>query len=312
MFVFGPVPSRRLGHSLGINHIPPKTCPYACIYCQVGRTTEMGLERKSFYAPQEIVAAVRKRVDQVRTEDSPLDYVTFVPDGEPTMDINLGRMIAQLKPLGYRIGVISNASLIWRDDVRQELMLANWVSLKFDAVDEETWRKIDRPHGRLELAQILDGARQFSLAYQGELVTETMLVDGVNDGEQSLRETSVFVNQLAPRCAYLSIPTRPPVEKAVKKPSEAALQRAYQIYSEQIRHVEYLIGYEGNAFAASGDAAQDLLSITAVHPMRQDAVEELLNHSDAKWSLVEALIKSKDLARIEYADQVYYTRRFAR
>jgi len=312
VLVFGPVPSRRLGHSLGINHIPPKTCPYACVYCQVGRTTEMGIERKAFYDPQEIIASVRERVDQVKADGSPLDYITFVPDGEPTMDINLGRMVTQLKPLGYRIGVISNASLIWREDVRRELSLADWVSLKFDAVNEDTWRRIDRPHRRLELAPILDGAQRFANRFQGELVTETMLIDGINDGEQSLRQTATFISELTPSRAYLSIPTRPPAEKTVKKPSEAAIQRAHHLFSEQIQNVEYLIGYEGNAFSASGDAAQDLLSITAVHPMRQDAVEALLIRSNAKWSLVEDLVKHKDLARIEYADQVFYLRQFAR
>ncbi len=99
MKVFGPIPSRRLGQSLGINNIPPKTCSYSCVYCQVGRTSRMLTERREFYKPEEILSEVAERIINIRKANETIDYITFVPDGEPTLDLNLGEMIEMLKVL---------------------------------------------------------------------------------------------------------------------------------------------------------------------------------------------------------------------
>ena len=209
-FAFGPVPSRRLGRSLGINNIPPKVCPYACVYCQLGRTSQMQVARQPFYEPEEIVQVVQAKVNGCRAAGESLDYLTFVPDGEPTLDINLGRELELLRPLGISLAVITCAALIWREDVRAELGQADWVSLKIDAVTVEIWRRLNRPYGTLSLSAILAGAREFAAAFNGQLVTETMLVDGVNDSPAQLAEMAEWLAQLAPDVAYLSIPTRPP------------------------------------------------------------------------------------------------------
>ena len=178
MIAFGPVPSRRLGRSLGINNIPPKVCTYACVYCQLGRTIKMRVERSAFYEPGEIVRAVRDKVEKASGIGEAVDYLTFVPDGEPTLDVDIGREIELLRSLGIKIAVITNGSLIWREGVREDLMKADWVSLKVDSTREAVWHRIDRPHGTLRLASILDGVLEFAMAYGGELVTETMLVEG--------------------------------------------------------------------------------------------------------------------------------------
>ena len=128
MIAFGPVPSRRLGRSLGINNIPPKTCSYSCVYCQLGRPTKMQIERLGFYPPQRIFREVLRRVDEAWQTGEAIDYLTFVSDGEPTLDIRLGEAIDRLRPLGKKIAVISNASLLWRTDVRNDLTGADWVS----------------------------------------------------------------------------------------------------------------------------------------------------------------------------------------
>jgi len=129
---YGPVPSRRLGRSLGINNIPPKVCSYSCVYCQLGNTTDMPVERESFYKAEELAQSVKQKVKQARERDEPIDYLTFVPDGEPTLDRNLGKEIELLKPLNIKIAVITNASLIWRQDIRKDLQKADWVSLKVE------------------------------------------------------------------------------------------------------------------------------------------------------------------------------------
>jgi len=169
MIAFGPVPSRRLGHSLGINNIPPKICTYSCVYCQVGRTPRMQTEREAFYKKEKVLQDVEYKVNEVKKKDEDIDYLSFVPDGEPTLDVNLGEEIKLLRILGIRIAVISNASLIWRKDVQNDLRRADWVSLKIDwvslkidAVTEGTWQRVNRPRRILKLNKILQGILEFS------------------------------------------------------------------------------------------------------------------------------------------------------
>jgi len=309
MKAFGPVPSRRLGRSLGINNIPPKVCTYSCVYCQLGRTIKMQIERRAFYQPEEILRDVEEKVRNAREVGESIDYLTFVPDGEPTLDVGLGQEIELLKPLGINIAVITNAALIWREDVKEDLRRADWVSLKVDSVSEDVWHRINRPHRALQLASILEGMLEFARAYKGELATETMLVEGVNDGDEHVREVADFLAELRPARAYLSIPTRPPAEKWAQPPSEKVVNRAYQILGDRVDHVEYLIGYEGNAFAFTGNAEEDLLSITAVHPMREEAVREFLTRAKADWSIVRKLLEQGQLVETEYEGNKFYMRR---
>ncbi len=307
--VFGPVPSRRLGHSLGINNIPPKTCTYSCIYCQLGNTITMPVERENFYTAKDIAQTVKEKVKRAKAKEEPIDYLTFVPDGEPTLDANLGQEIDLLKPFGIKIAVISNASLIWREDVRQDLSQTDWVSLKVDAVINKTWHQINRPQKSLKLEAILEGMLKFADTFKGELTTETMLIHGINDNGSELKEIADFLAQLKPNKAYLAIPTRPPAQKEVKAASESAINTAYQIFTEKLNNVEYLIGYEGNAFAFTGQIEDDLLSITSVHPMRQEAVMEFLKKASTDWKVIEKLIKDGRLLELEYEGRKFYMRK---
>ena len=311
MKTFGPVPSRRLGRSLGVNNIPPKVCTYSCGYCQVGRTMKMQIERQKFYIPEEISQEVKEKIAKLQQFGETVDYISFVPDGEPTLDINLGKEINLLKPLGIKIAVISNSSLIWQPEVQEDLRKADWVSFKIDSTDEKMWRRVNRPHRILNLDQILDGMLDFAKTYQGELATETMLAKGYNDSDDNLRGIAEFLKNLIPDIAYLAIPIRPPAESQIEPPEEETIIRAYQILREKISHVEYLVGYEGNAFASTGNPEEDLLSITSVHPMRKDAVCEFLDRSGASWESIEKLIQENKLAEVTYNDRKFYIRKFS-
>ena len=306
---YGPVPSRRLGQSLGINHVPPKVCTYSCVYCQLGRTIRMQSERREFYPHDEILRDVEEQIDKARRKNEQINYLTFVPDGEPTLDVNLGREIELLKPLGIRIAVISNASLMWREEVRRDLMAADWVSLKVDAVTESLWRRVNRPHSELKHEIVLEGMREFSDVFNGELATETMLVKDLNDGGGEAERIAKFLMDLKPDKAYIAIPTRPPAERWVKPADEEAVNRAYQIFRGKLRNVEYLIGYEGDEFAFTGNVEDDLLSITSVHPMREEGVNTLLSKAGSGWETVDRLIKENRLVEIEYLGKKFYMRK---
>lgn len=308
MIAYGPVPSRRLGRSLGINNIPPKSCTYACIYCQVGHTTEMKLERREFYPPDDLFRSVTARVKEVTMAGDRIDYLSFVPDGEPTLDVNLGQEIDLLRELHQPIAVITNSSLLSQGGVREDLAKADWVSLKVDAVEEESWRRLNHPHRALDLPAILDGITEFAGRFTGTLVTETMLVAGVNDTDSNSAATAEFLSGLKPSTAYLSVPTRPPTLNWVRPPNTATLLQCFQAFEKVIPKVEYLLGYEGNAFSWTGDPTENLLGIAAVHPMREDAVAALLKKAKAPWLLVEQLIADGGLLQIEYAGHRYYLR----
>jgi wyosine [tRNA(Phe)-imidazoG37] synthetase (radical SAM superfamily) len=270
----------------------------------------MQIDRRAFYDPEEVLRDVQDKVEKARATGETIDYLTFVPDGEPTLDVNLGREITLLRRLGP-VAVITNGSLIWREDVREELAQADWVSLKVDAASEETWRRVNRPHRSLQLASIQAGMLEFARDYKGELVTETMLVKGVNDSVDGLRKVAGFLGRLQPDRAYLAIPTRPPAEEWAQPPGEETVNRAYQVLTEKVGHVEYLIGYEGNAFAFTGNVEEDLLSITAVHPMREDAVDEFLARADADWVVVRQLVAQDQLVETEYGGRQFYLRRLS-
>ena len=308
LLVYGPVPSRRLGRSLGINNIPPKKCSYSCIYCQLGSTTDMQIKRSAFYQPLELARNVRERVRQLREKRELIDYLAFVPDGEPTLDINLGKEIELLRALGIKIAVITNASLIWSEDVQQDLQKADWVCLKVDSVTPDIWGSIDRPHEKIKLDNILEGMLGFAKSFQGELTSETMLIRGINDSDLEVSKIATFLAELKPTKAYLAIPTRPPAER-IEPTNEQTLNTAYQTFSKKLSRVEYLIGYEGNAFSSTGNAADDLASITAVHPMREEAVKGLLDQLNIGWETVQELINNGSLVELEYQGKKFYARR---
>lgn len=306
---FGPVPSRRLGRSLGINNIPPKHCSDSCVYCQVGATPVQEIIPGRFHTPDQIFRQVSQRLDDIRAQGETVDYLTFVPDGEPTLDENLAESIEALRPLGLPIAVISNASLLWQSAVRNALRLADWVSVKVDCVNEPLWRQINRPHPALTLARILDGIQAFAHAYDGTLVSETMLLAGLNDAPETLATTAGFLREAGIARSYLSIPHRPPAVREVRMPDEATVTRAFGIFREAELETELLTAYEGDAFAFSGDLGHDILAITAVHPLRQSALRALVGKSGKGMSEVAALLAAGELKAVEYAGEVFYVRR---
>lgn len=305
---FGPVPSRRLGQSLGINNVTAKTCSYTCVYCQVGKTTDKSIEPSAFFSAAQIYEAVATRVQTLREKGLAIDYLTFVPDGEPTLDIGLGESIERLRDLGIPIAVITNGSLLWRHEVRARLAHTDLVSVKVDTVNENTWRRINLPHHDLSLDMILRGIRAFAAAYDGTLITDTMLIAGINDDIESLTATADFLAEIAPRTGYIAVPTRPTTVKKVHATDEAGLIRAHEIFTNRLPSVELLTGHEVGEFAYTGDARGDLLAVTAVHPMREADIRRLLDKDQAAWTLVEDLLAEGALKSTVYEGERYYLR----
>ncbi len=301
--------------SLGINNIPAKFCTYSCIYCQVGRTTNLVAERRRFYGVEKLVKEVAKYVEEAEKRGTRIDYITFVPDGEPTLDIDLGRAAESVKELGYRIAVLSNGSLLFREDVRRDLEVFDLVSVKIDSVRVETWRKINRPHPSLSLERILEGMRIFAEGYRGTLITETMVVKGVNDSIEESRAIAEFLKELRPSAIYISIPIRPPAEPWVSPPDEETLLKFF----EEIRgslpstRVELLAYPEPPSFEpATQDPRDAIVSIASVHPLRREAVLRLLASYGVGEEILRKLIESGEIVEVTYRGEVFYVRRIGK
>ncbi len=266
----------------------------------------MEVEPREFYSPDLVVSSV---VSKLYSLQKLPDYVTFVPDGEPTLDINLGKEIEEIKDKisDVKLAVITNSSLLWREEVRTRLLKADFVSLKVDSCSEHLWRKIDRPHKSLKLEKILQGIRDFSKEFSGIVVTETMLIGGVDYSEE-FEKLAEYLTQVKPHIAYLGVPTRPPWEHWVRQPSAETIAKAYNLLTSHGLKVEYLIGYEGNQFVGGGNIEEDILAITSVHPMRRDAVEKMLKDAGASWDVVEKLIDEGKLLVVTYEGKEFFIR----
>jgi wyosine [tRNA(Phe)-imidazoG37] synthetase (radical SAM superfamily) len=308
MISFGPIPSRRLRKSLGINNIiSPKTCSYGCVYCQVGKTIKKSIKRETFFKSEMIFEKVEEHLRRLSDENYP-DYLTFVSNGEPTLDINLGRSTELLKKIGIPVAVITNASLLGDDSIRKDLRLSDLVSVKMDAGDNETWQKVNCPDPGLEFEKVTEGKNLFASEFKGILYTETMLVEGVNDYSENLINVAKLVHNLNPAKAYLSIPIRPPAGSSVKAPGTEKLNQAWQIFNDMNINTEFLTGFEGTDTGYTGNIYEDILNITAVHPLREDTLLKLLQNDGAVYSVVDSLIHQRLIKSIIYEGNKYFIR----
>lgn len=310
MISFGPVPSRRLGKSLGINNVAfGKVCSYSCVYCQVGITHKFSNQRQKFYDPEVICSEVKKQLAKLSVADQP-DYLTFVANGEPTLDINLGRSIEKLKLFNIPVAVITNASLLIDPQVRADLLPADWVSVKIDAGNEDVWKKLNRPADKIDFEMYVKGLITFSNVYKGKLVSETMLVKGLNDTPEELNQVVTVLKSVQPSIAYISVPTRPPAVKSVLPPDEEDINLAYQLFSENQLKTELILGFEGTDTGFTGNAIDDILNICSVHPIRQDTMDELLKKNQADRGILAKLLDDNYIKRTEYKSNVFYIRKF--
>jgi wyosine [tRNA(Phe)-imidazoG37] synthetase (radical SAM superfamily) len=310
MKAFGPVPSRRLGVSLGINNIPFKHCSYSCLYCQVKKTAKREIIRQKFYDPEIIVQEVYQLLQNAEKHDRIPDYLTIVPDGEPTLDINLGKLIGMLKQFNIPIAIITNGTLIDNEKVREDLNMADYVSLKVDAYSVKTWRRINKPAPGLELNKIRKGMQSFAGFFKGKLTTETMLLKGINNEPGELLHIAEFISHLNPAMSYLAVPTRPTAYRNIESVDNPELVKTYEIFEKVIPDVQFLNDYEGVSFTSTGNLEQDLLSIASVHPLREEAVFALHKQTNRNINILNRLLETGQMEKINFNGHVYYLRKF--
>jgi len=274
-YVFGPVPSRRLGQSLGIDTIPLKTCNWNCVYCQLGRTRPLTNERKDYFPPEEIAAEVREALKAHQPGE--IDWMTFVGSGEPLLHAGTGWLIRQVKGMTeLPVAVITNGSLLYLPEVRQELAAADAVLPSLDAGTAELYRHINRPHPEITFERLVEGLIAFREEYRGKLWLEVMLVRGLNDAPQALWDIVKVLHRIRPDAVHINLPTRPPVETWVRPPHEESLMQAMAILGSIAEVVHPAEG----SFDLSGyeNPVDAILAIITRHPMRQEELDRALSH----------------------------------
>lgn len=233
-YIYGPVASRRLGLSLGIDPIPIKTCNWNCVYCQLGRTKRLIRERRRYAPTDAILRELEEELEKER--DGEIDWITIVGSGEPTLHSEIGLLIAGAKRVtSIPVAVITNGSLLRDPTVRRELALADAVMPTVDAGNDELYRRINRPLRALDLQDHMEGLRLFRHEYQGALWVEVMLVSGMNDGEEELREIAKELKRIRPDRVDLSEPERPPGEPWVTPADQEGKLRALAILGDVAR-----------------------------------------------------------------------------
>lgn len=302
-YVFGPVPSRRLGQSLGIDPVPLKTCNWNCIYCQLGRSRPMTNQRK-FYCDIQVVL---EQVETALKDDHPggIDWITFVGSGETTLHSGIGEMVRGIKTLTeLPVAVITNGSLLFLPEVREALLPADAVMPSIDAGSKELYKRINRPHPELTYQQWVEGLVRFREVYQQNLWLEVMLVRGINDSEEALADIAGVLEQVKADEVHIVMPDRPPAEAWVKPPDEEGLLRARAI----LGHVAKIIHPATGSFdlGNGADLIDSIVEVITRHPMKESELVETLN----AWSTddVKATLKRlKESGRAQIVER-YGTR----
>ena len=225
-YLFGPVPSRRLGLSLGVDPIPKKLCTLDCVYCEVRQTDLRALKRKEYIPARSIIAELQTALRELKE----LDFVTFSGSGEPTLNSTLGELIHAVKLITrVPVAVITNGTLLYRDDVRRDLLEADVVLPSLDAATQPVFEQINRPHPQLKINTIIEGLKQFRTEYRGKIWLEILLVEGINDTETELAALREAINEIRPDKVQLNTVVRPPAESFAHPVNEERL-REIQTY----------------------------------------------------------------------------------
>ena len=269
-YVFGPVPSRRLGRSVGVSPILDNTCNHTCVYCQLGRTRHMTNKRQEFFPLEDILA----EFERYAKDTDAYDVVSVVGEGEPTLYSRLGELLRGLKKRTDKpVTVITNGALLYDPQVRAELMEADIVLPSLDAVTGEMYHKIDRPYGRLNYEAGLEGLIEFSHAYKGELWLEIMLVDGMNTDEESLQAFAETVKKIRTDRIYINTPVRPPAEAEIMPASHEAIERACGLMGA----ISIDMLTTGSFTSEIADDYEACISICRRHPMNQFEIQGFLH-----------------------------------
>lgn len=301
-FVYGPVPSRRLGRSLGVDLVPHKVCSYDCIYCQLGRTKQKTIERKP-YIP---VGNILNQVQQKLREGVSADYITLAGSGEPTLNTEIGSLIHELKQVTeIPIAVLTNGSLLGNGQVRESLMAADTVLPSLDAYDQKGFETINRPHPEISFETMVEGLIAFQKDYPGEMWLEVFVLDGMNATEADALEFKHWIERINPQKVHVNTAVRPTAEAYARQVPVEAMAKFCNIIGEKAEVIAPFRDTQRHERGA--DIEEDLLNLLARRPCSIDDISSGLNvHKNEILKYIEPLVKNHRVEEVRRGSVVYY------
>lgn len=313
--VYGPVPSRRLGRSLGIDVTPPlpnKTCNFNCVYCQLGRTRHFTNQRREFFPIERLIEGVEKRIELVKPTN--IDYLTCVGDGEPTLYSKLGELITVLKDKwDIPVCVITNGALLCSEKVRKELMIADLIMPTLDAGTEQEFKRINRPIRHLSFDKIIEGMISFGYSYTGQIWMEFMALRGVNDNYNSLIKTRDIYAKINPDRIFINTPIRPTPEDWAQTPTLENMDLIQKILEPTAKEGLTPINFEEQGeFFIEGDKESDIIKNLILtikrHPMQLNQVKTVLEKKKIRHP--EEFLKKileQNIQQTEFRGKVFFS-----
>ena len=303
--VYGPVPSRRLGRSLGIDLVPFKTCTYDCVYCQLGRTTNKTMERKQYVAVDGVLSELERKLAE---KDIP-DYISLAGSGEPTLNSGIGDLIGKIKGMtDIPVAVLTNGSLLWMGEVQDALMLADLVLPSLDAGDEPLFRYVNRPHGDITFERMADGLAAFTKRFSGEVWLEVLLLAGVTGMPSEAKKIAAFARRIGASRVQLNTASRPPAEDFA---FPLSIDQMLALKGFFPGPVDIIGEYEGEgahvpAFAQARDV--DVLALLGRRPCTSaDVATGLGIHATEALKHLDALINAGKVTTARVGGRTFYT-----
>lgn len=298
--IFGPVPSRRLGRSLGVDLVPFKTCTYDCIYCQLGRTTNKTLQRKEWLPFDEIISQLKEKLHLKP------DYITLSGSGEPTLFLRCGELINKIKEItNIPVAVLTNGSLLWLPEVRKSLLEADVVIPSLDAGSDRLFQYVNRPHQDISFDKMLDGLVKFRNEYEGKYWLEVFLLAGVTTTKMEINRLKTCISSIQPNKVQVNTVTRPPAESfAEPVPKELLESLAAQLFEHSEVIADYRGVHEKQEFTSQRD---DVLTLLKRRPCTvEDIASGLGLHRNEVLKYIEELSVQGKIERKQGPAQLYY------
>jgi wyosine [tRNA(Phe)-imidazoG37] synthetase (radical SAM superfamily) len=304
-FVYGPVPSRRLGFSLGVDVLPFKTCTLDCVYCQLGASSKTTVRRGSFFKPEDVLARIREALDS----GAPIDFITFSGSGEPTLNRDLGRLIRGIKAMtDIPVAVLTNGTILHRKDVREALAEADLVVPSLDAVTPGLFARVNRPDRGISLDRMIKGMTLFRRGFKGRIWLEIMLIKGVNDSPGHIRKLKAAIEALKPDKVQLNTVVRPPAEKGALPLGENEMEAIRKTLGEGCEITVEFPKKAGRPLRGGLDQA--VLSIVGRRPVTAGDVVASLGRSPSEVRMaLSRLVKTGKVRKTAHGGKAFFFHR---
>ena len=302
-YLYGPVPSRRLGVSLGVDLVPRKTCTYDCIYCQLGRTTNKTLKRDAYIPAQSIIREIEEFLGRIKT---PVDYITFSGSGEPTLHYHIGTIIGEIKKMtSIPVAVITNGSLLFVDEVKRDLSQADLVIPSLDAVSKTVYETINRPEVSLEIDRVIQGVVDFREQFRGQIWIEILYCRGMNDDSSEVAKMKEVLEQINPDRIQLNTVYRPPAEDYASPLTEERLREIAESFGGK---ASIITPYRGDNFlGGKGEVEAQIIDALHRRPLTAEDMAEMLGlHPQEVIKHLKLLLDGNTIRHRLHGRKIFY------